>query len=146
MASGDDDLVRVNARAKALQEFLGTEDGVNLLAGYKRAANILAIEEKKDKTKYKSRDLMSRILSQDDEVNLGVKLMAVHSPLDRLRNEEQYNVAMGTLAELRPLIDAFFEKIMVNCEDKELRANRLRLLATITDCMDSIADFSKIEG
>ena len=146
VASGDDDLVRIVARAKALQEFLGSEDGTNLLAGYKRAANILGIEEKKDKTSYDAAELDTNILFQPEEVNLGIKLMATHSPLNVLRHQEQYSSAMATLAELRPLIDAFFEKIMVNCEDQDLRINRLRLLASIRDCMDSIADFSRIEG
>ncbi len=146
IANGDDDLVRIVNRAKALQDFLSSEDGKNLLAGYKRAANILNIEEKKDGVIYKAADLDTKKLSQTEEVDLGIKLMSVHSPLDVLRHSEQYGNAMSTLAELRPLIDAFFEKIMVNCEDKKLRINRLLLLSSIKDCMDSIADFSKIEG
>lgn len=146
VANGDDDLLRIVSRAKALQDFLATEDGKNLLAGYKRAANILSIEEKKDKTSYDADELDTNKLSQYEETTLGLKLMATHSSQDKLLYEEQYAAAMLTLAELRPLIDVFFEKIMVNCEDKELRINRLRLLASIRDIMDSIADFSKIEG
>lgn len=146
VALGEDDLVRIVALARALQSFLATDDGANLLAAYKRAANILSIEEKKDHTTYKAADLDSGKLSQNEEVDLGVKLMEMPSIQDKLRHQEQFTAAMKTLAELRQPVDRFFDKILVNCEDKELRINRLRLLASIRDSMDSIASFALIEG
>lgn len=147
IANGDDDLVRIVAKAKAVQEFLNTDDGKNLLAAYKRAANILAIEEKKDKTIYKAAQLDTKILTQPEEINLGVMLMAMPSEQDKFIRYEQFMEAMRELAGVRMPVDAFFEKIMVNVMDKkELRINRLRLLASIRDSMNMVADFSKIEG
>ena len=149
VAGGDDDLVRIVARAKALQEFLGSDDGNNLLAGYKRATNILAIEEKKDKVKYNGftlDELKSLRLSENAEENVREHLADLPAKLSPAIKQEAYGEAMYFLAKYRTPVDNFFEKIMVNCEDKALRMNRLRLLASIKDSMDSIADFSKIEG
>jgi glycyl-tRNA synthetase beta chain len=146
VADGDDDLVRIVARAKAVQDFIGTEDGFNLLAGYKRATNILAIEEKKDKTTYAAADLKSEVLKETDEKELAALLAKQGPDIENLRGEEQYAQAMQLLASLRAPVDHFFDKTMVNCDDRELRANRLRLLASIKNSMDSIANFSLIEG
>src|SRR5690606_1495905 len=139
-------LVRIVTRAKALQEFLGTESGKSLLAGYKRAANILSIEEKKDKAHYGADELKAKGLSEDAETALATLLAKKTPELEKLCEAERFADAMNVLAALRAPIDPFFEKTLVNCEDKELRANRLRLLASIKGSVDSIANFSLIEG
>ena len=145
VADGDDDLVRIVNRAKAVQEFLGTDDGVNLLAGYKRAANILAIEERKDQTTY-HQEVTSANLKDSDEKTLCDTLDTIDRQAMGLVESENFTKAMKILAELRGPVDRFFEKTMVNCEDKELRANRLRLLSFMRDTINSIANFSLIEG
>jgi len=150
VSNGDDDLVRIVARAKAVQSFIETDDGKNLLAGYKRAANILAIEEKKDKAQYKI-DLtkipaLAESLKEPPEKELATSLDNLFSKINQQLELEQYADAMKLMAQLRSPVDLFFDKIMVNCDDKELRANRLRLLAAIKGSMDSIANFALIEG
>ncbi len=146
IANGDDDLVRIVARAKALQEFLATDDGKNLLAAYKRAVNILNIEEKKDSHKYSSKELEESSLVEDAEKSL-VAALSNASQIEKMLKNEQYKEAMTMLATLRSPVDLFFEKIMVNVKDNELlRSNRLRLLDRIRTLIDGIADFSKIEG
>ncbi len=145
--AGDDDLVRIVNRAKALQEFLASDDGKNLLAAYKRTSNILAIEEKKGKKGYAPGELNQFILIENEEKAL-VNLFNQEN-LGKLRNfidNEKYTELMEWFATLRKPIDSFFEKILVNAEDNELRINRLRLLAMIKNGMNYIADFSKIEG
>ncbi|MDE3015710.1 MAG: glycine--tRNA ligase subunit beta [Pseudomonadota bacterium] len=147
VADGDDDLVRVKARAQALQVFLATDDGANLLIAYRRAANILAIEEKKDGIHYHGSDLEETSLTEPEESALR---FACTPQKDEELNEyvknEQYVELMKWLATLRRPVDRFFDKIMVNCEDRKLRENRLRLLALIRDVMDKIANFGLIEG
>ncbi|MFO0390145.1 MAG: glycine--tRNA ligase subunit beta [Alphaproteobacteria bacterium] len=147
ITNGDDDLVRIVNRAKAVQAFLDTDDGRNLLAGYKRAANILSIEEKKDITRYNREDI-------DESLFIEAAEKALRLPYSPKQNEElweyisteQYTKVMQWLATLRKPMDNFFDHVMVNVEDRKVRANRLRLLASIRDCMNEIADFSKIEG
>jgi glycyl-tRNA synthetase beta chain len=147
VASGDDDLVRIVARAKAVQSFLDTDDGKNLLAGYKRAVNILAIEEKKDKTTYGSSDLDPKQLQEKEEIDLFQLLKKSTDVLGGLRNKDQFSEMMKELSILRPSIDRFFDKVRVNVEGNEkLRIERLRLLARIRDWMNTVADFSFIEG
>ncbi|MFW0778237.1 MAG: glycine--tRNA ligase subunit beta [Rickettsiales bacterium] len=145
VADGDDDLVRIVNRAKALQEFITTENGANLLAGYKRAANIVAIEEKKDKTSH-SGTVDSKLLSEAPESALAKALEANSSKIESLFKGEDFAGMMGLLAELREPVDTFFDKIMVNDDNADIRINRLRLLASIRDTMNRVADFSKIEG
>lgn len=145
-ADGDDDLVRVVERAKALQDFLGTDDGKNLLAAYKRAANILSIEEKKDKTTYKANELQVSVLTQEEETALAGQLKTKAPQIDLLRKEEKFVEAMRLLATLRAPIDHFFDKVMVNSDNASLRVERLRLLASIREAMDGIAQFAAIEG
>jgi glycyl-tRNA synthetase beta chain len=145
-AQGEDDLVRIVARAKALQDFLSTDDGANLLTAYKRAVNIVGIEEKKDKTAYAAGDLKTSALKEKEEIDLAQMLAQQAAHIEKLRGSEQFVDAMKLLAELRQQVDRFFDKIMVNCDDKELRANRLRLLSRIRGSMDSIANFALIEG
>jgi len=146
VADGDDDLVRIVERAKALQDFLATEDGKNLLTAYKRAANILGIEEKKDKTSYKAAELQVSLLKEKEETELAALLETKSGQIDTLRKEEKFVEAMRLLATLRAAVDHFFDKVMVNCDDASLRAERLRLLARIRAGMDSIANFAVIEG
>ncbi len=144
--AGDDDLVRIVTRAKAVQEFITTDDGANLLAAYKRAVNILNIEEKKDSHKYSGQELSESALTEDAEKSLVASLNSV-AQIAELLEKEQYKQAMTMLATLRTPVDLFFEKIMVNVKDNELlRSNRLRLLDRIRVLIDGIADFSKIEG
>jgi glycyl-tRNA synthetase beta chain len=144
---GEDDLVRLLARVEAVQSFLGTEAGKNLLTAYGRAANIVRVEERKDRTltvQIADRPKVA-LLKQDEEIDLYKRLDAL--PLaDRIK-EEDFVGAMKDLASLREPIDAFFEKVTVNVTDShQLRVNRLKLLNQIRATMDSVADFSRIEG
>jgi glycyl-tRNA synthetase beta chain len=146
---GEDDLVRLLARVEALQSFLGTDAGKNLLTAYGRAANIVRAEEKKDKT------LAARIagapdvalLEQVEEKAVASALHDVERALGPALKVEDFAGAMKAFAGLRAPIDSFFEKVTVNVADKpDLRLNRLRLLNQIRTTMDSVADFSRIEG
>ncbi len=146
---GEDDLVRLLARVEAVQGFLGTDAGKNLLTAYGRAANIVRAEEKKDKT------LTARIagapdaarLEQAEEKAVASALHDVERALGPALEAEDFARAMEAFAGLRAPIDSFFEKVTVNVTDKpDLRLNRLKLLNQIRAAMDSVADFSKIEG
>jgi len=142
---GEDDLVRLVARVQALQNFLGTEDGANLLAGYKRAANILRIEEKKDGRSYDARpdpDLFELAEEKDLFVAIATENAIIEAELEHERFEE----AMRVMARLRNHVDKFFEKVTVNSDNKEVRENRLYLLSQIKATLHRIADFSRIEG
>jgi glycyl-tRNA synthetase beta chain len=142
---GEDDLVRVVARVKALQEFLGTDNGRNLLVAYGRAANIVRAEEKKDKAGY-SGMVDAALLQEPQEQAVARSVDAMLPQLDKALQVEDFAAAMAALAELRAPLDAFFDKVTVNADDKALRANRLNLLTRIRSAMDRVADFSKIEG
>lgn len=142
---GEDDLVRLLARVDALAGFVATEDGANLLAAAKRASNILRIEEKKDGKSYSEPVDASR-LDQSEEKALADALIAAGKQATAQVAAEDFTGAMAAFAALRAPLDAFFDKVTVNAEDKELRANRLRLLSQIRDTLALIADFSKIEG
>ena len=142
---GEDDLVRLLARVDALGKFLDTDDGANLLTAYKRAANILKIEEKKDKKQYNDDPAIS-LLGKGDEESLFNSLMEIGPKITKALNEEKFSEAMGLLATVRPQVDSFFDNVTVNCDDLELRENRLNLLSYIRRALDKIADFSKIEG
>jgi glycyl-tRNA synthetase beta chain len=138
---GEDDLVRLLARVKALQAFVATEDGVNLLAGYKRAANILKIEAAKgDDMTPGSADV------HPAEVALASALDAALPAAAAAVAAEDFAGAMAALAGLRGPVDAFFADVMVNDRDPEIRARRLALLARFRDAVHEVADFSKIEG
>ncbi|MDX2113094.1 MAG: glycine--tRNA ligase subunit beta [Alphaproteobacteria bacterium] len=145
IAGGDDDLVRIRDKAKAVQAFLETDDGKNLLAGYKRAANILSIEEKKDKTTYQGA-VVSEALKEPAELALGKELNHLAVAIADMARKEQFTDMMNALSKLRKPLDVFFDSIMVNCEDAKLRASRLSLLKAVKINMDIVADFSKIEG
>jgi len=141
----EDDLVRLLARVAALAAFLETEDGANLLTAYKRAANIVAIEEKKDKTAYDG-EITHDLLEQQEEGALFEALGLARGRIQALLAAENFTVAMEELAKLRPPVDAFFDSVTVNCDNKKLRANRLRLLGHIRAALNTVADFSRIEG
>jgi glycyl-tRNA synthetase beta chain len=141
----EDDLVRLVARVEALQAFLKTDDGANLLVAYRRAANILRDEEKRDKTSYDG-DPDPELLSAPEEKALFVEL-ATASELIRAEVErERFVEAMGVMARLRQPVDAFFDKVTVNDKNPELRRNRLLLLSRLRTTLHLVADFSKIEG
>ena len=142
---GEDDLVRLLARVDALQDFLNSEDGENLLTAYKRAENIVRIEEKRDKSSYRA-GLRSDILVDPVEKTLAEHLDEATSGAKAALGSEEYSLAMEAMAKLRRPVDEFFDSVMVNTEDADLRANRLRLLSAIGDTLGQVADFSRIEG
>ena len=142
---GEDDLVRLVARVEALQAFLKTEDGTNLLAGYKRAANILKAEEKKDGKGFKGQVDQAK-LTEAPEKALFEALEQAKTRIAPALKEEDFAAAMRHLAALRVPVDAFFESVKVNAEDAKTRENRLHLLAALRAAIHQIGDFSKIEG
>jgi len=139
------DLVRLVARVEALQIFLKTEDGSNLLAGYKRAANILKMEEKKDAKTYIS-EVREALLAAPPEKNLYTALAQAKSGIAPALKNEEYALAMRQMASLRGPVDAFFDGVKVNDDNPKLRENRLNLLASLRAALHQVADFSKIEG
>jgi glycyl-tRNA synthetase beta chain len=142
---GQDDLVLVVRRIEALAKFLDTDDGKNLLAGTKRAANILRIEEKKDNKAYTDAP-DTGLLAQPEEKELARAIGVAKTEADAAVAKEDFASAMTAMSKLRPHVDAFFDKVTVNAEDGKLRANRLRLLNEIREATRTVADFSKIEG
>ena len=141
----EDDLVRLLKRVEALSGFLASEDGANLLVAYRRAANIVAIEQRKDGRSY-DRDPESELLRQSEERILDARLAEVGKAAGTFLRREEFETAMSELARLRHPVDDFFDKVTVNCDDAGLRENRLRLLSRIRDTMNQVADFSQIEG
>jgi glycyl-tRNA synthetase beta chain len=140
-----DDLALIVKRVTALGEFLKTDDGANLLAGVKRAANILGLEEKKDKSSYEGAyDL--KLLKEPEELALAAAIESVKQDTTAAINVENFAGAMRALAELRKPVDAFFEKVTVNDKDADIRRNRLKLLSEIRSATLQVADFSKIAG
>ncbi len=144
-SGGDDDLVRILNRVAALSNFLDTDDGVNLLAGYKRSANILKAEEKKagvavtggvDAAKFELKE----------EKALGEALVTAKAGASSALEAEDFEKAMSALSSLREPIDAFFDKVIVNADDADVRANRLALLSEIRAAVNTVADFGLIEG
>ncbi|CCB67347.1 glycine--tRNA ligase subunit beta [Hyphomicrobium sp. MC1] len=142
---GQDDLALIVKRVEALDAFLKTDDGTNLLAGVKRAANILSIEEKKDKKSYAGPYDLA-LLKEKEEIALAAAIEAVKQDTTSAIQVENFAGAMRALSELRAPVDAFFEKILVNADDKQVRENRLRLLSEIRAATLTVADFSKISG
>ena len=136
---GEDDLVRLLARVTELQAFVETGEGTNLLAGYKRAANILKKEQWQA-------SLASDNQVADEEQRLEETLSGVAPIASASIAAEDFTAAMTSLAALRAPIDAFFEKVIVNDPDPGVRARRLNLLARFRDAVNSVADFSRIEG
>ncbi len=142
---GQDDLLLVVKRVEALSRFLSSEDGKTLLAGSKRAANILRIEEKKDGHTYEG-GIDAGLLAEAEERALSEALTSLRPQIEAALAAEDFEGAMGLMARLRAPVDAFFEKVTVNAEDGALRQNRLRLLADIRALTRTIADFDRIEG
>jgi glycyl-tRNA synthetase beta chain len=146
---GEAGIVSIVRRVEALRKFLDTEDGKNLLAGYKRATNIIRIEEKKDGRKYIDRPSQARY-RQEEEKALALAIDTVRAEASAAVQREDYEAAMRAMAKFRPYVDAFFDKVTVNVaegtEKKELRENRLKLLNQIRAATEAVADFSCIEG
>ena len=141
---GQDDLLMVVRRVEALGKFLDTDDGKNLLAGTKRAANILRIEEKKDGRAFNGTP-DSSLLNQPEEKALAAAIAAAKAEAGAAVAKEDFAAAMTAMAKLRPAVDAFFDKVTVNADDKALRENRLKLLNEIREATRAVADFSKIQ-
>lgn len=144
-AKADDDLVRLLARVTALKSFLESDDGANLLAAYRRAANIVRIEEKRDGAAYDGAPDPA-LLRLPEEIALYQALGQISERAGDALNHEEFQIAALALAGLRRPVDAFFDKVTVNADDAPLRANRLKILARVRGELDRLADFSKIEG
>ena len=142
---GDSDVVRILARVDALKDFLAGADGANLLTGYRRASNIVGIEEKKDKARHDG-PVQPGLLKSAEETTLHRRLAEARASMSSLLALENFHGAMMALARLREPIDAFFDKVTVNAPEAELRTNRLRLLSEIRRTLGQVADFSCIEG
>ena len=141
-ALGDDDLARIVARVEALDGFLKTDDGKNLLAGYKRASNILKAEEKKGALP--TGEPRAPAADSDAEVQLFDALRVLKAPLADALAKEDFTGAMAQLAGLRGPVDAYLDGVFVN--DPEFRDNRLKTLAAVRDAMGQVADFGLIAG
>ena len=142
---GQDDLLMIVRRVEALGTFLDSDDGKNLLAGYKRATNIIRIEEKKDKREYTGTPDPKRYQIPEEKV-LAAAIDTAKREASAAVRKEDFAAAMRAMAKLRPHVDTFFDKVTVNVDDKALRENRLKLLNEIREATRSVADFSKIEG
>jgi glycyl-tRNA synthetase beta chain len=139
------DLVVSAKRLSALQSFLVTDDGANLLTAYRRAANILKAEEKKDKTTFDG-EPDPGALTAPEEKALYVELATASEMIRAEVERERFVEAMGVMARLRRPVDAFFDKVTVNDKDAKLRENRLKLLSRLRATLHQVADFSRIEG
>jgi len=145
--SQSDDLVRVVKRVEALDTFLKTEDGANLLAGYKRAINIVTIEEKKDGPGIEySGEVDESFFEHAQEKTLHAELKTAKAKAAVALKSEDFSAAMAAMAPLRGPVDAFFDAVTVNADDPTIRRNRLCLLNQIRKTISQVADFSKIEG
>jgi len=146
LSLGDqDDLLLIVRRVAALGAFLDTDDGKNLLAGYKRATNIIRIEEKKDKRDFTGAP-DAKLLSQDEEKALAAAIERAKQEASAAVATEDFAAAMSAMARLRQTVDAFFDKVTVNVDDGKLRENRLKLLNEIRAATRAVADFARIEG
>lgn len=140
---GEDDLVRLLARVKALQAYISTAEGANLLAAYKRAANILKGSDPVSLVLDTARDAL---MADPADIALLGALDIAEPQAKKALEAEQFEDVMAALATLRAPIDRFFEEVMVNDENAAKRAFRLGLLARFRDAVTQVADFSKIEG
>jgi glycyl-tRNA synthetase beta chain len=143
--SGEDDLVRLLAKVEALRAFLESEDGANLLTAYRRAGNILRIEEKKDGIAYDGEVAFELLVEQEEKLVVEVSARAEEQASAALE-DERYSDAMLALSVLREPVDALFDVVTVNSDDAELRPNRLKIMSGIRRALDRVADFSRIEG
>jgi glycyl-tRNA synthetase beta chain len=150
----EDDLIRLIAKVDALKTFLDTEDGANLLVAYRRASNIVRIEEQRDKSHY-GQEFEEELLTEPEERVLVGSLEKTSKEVSRFLEHEEFDNGMASLAVLRHPVDEFFDKVTVNTnevinssngEKRSVRTNRLRLLTRIRNVMNQVADFSQIEG
>jgi glycyl-tRNA synthetase beta chain len=141
----EDDLLMLVRRVEALARFLTTDDGLNLLAGVRRATSIIRIEEAKDKRSYSGLP-NAKLLVLAEEKALATAIASAEAQARKAIEGEDFEAAMRAIAKLRAPIDAFFDKVTVNADDPSFRENRLKLLSRIRDATLAVADFSKIEG
>ncbi|WP_153770938.1 glycine--tRNA ligase subunit beta [Labrenzia sp. CE80] len=142
---GQDDLLMVVKRVEALGKFVASDDGANLAAGYKRAVNILRAEEKKGGAPVTGRPHADHFKEQA-EIDLAAAIDTARAEAEAAVKDENFEGAMEALSKLRAPVDTFFEDILVNDEDPDIRMNRLRLLSEIRDATHVVADFSKVAG
>jgi glycyl-tRNA synthetase beta chain len=142
---GQDDLLMIVRRVEALGKFLDSDDGKNLLVGYRRAANILRDEEKKDKKSHAG-EPDAKLLKEPQEKVLADAIGQTEKEVAAALKKEDFEAAMGAISRLRAPVDAFFEKVTVNADDPKLRENRLKLLDRIRAATRTVANFSKIGG
>ncbi|KQN77573.1 glycine--tRNA ligase subunit beta [Devosia sp. Leaf64] len=145
ISADSSDILQITQRAEALSTLLSSDDGKNLLAGYRRAANILAAEEKKDGKAFAGA-VDQAALKLPEEEALAFAVDAVHASVTNHVAKDDYKGAMAELATLRAPVDAFFTAVLVNDADPAVRANRLNLLARLRDTMHLVADFGKVAG
>jgi glycyl-tRNA synthetase beta chain len=143
-SSVQDDLLIINQKVDALDKFLTTDDGQNLLAGYRRASNILKIEEKKDGTNAYGAHHAPNLRIEPQEHKLAAAIARAREETSERIAQEDFAGAMRALAKLREPVDAFFDHVTVNATDAQLRINRLRLLSELRHVMSGVADFSKV--
>jgi glycyl-tRNA synthetase beta chain len=143
--TGEDDLLRLLGRVDPLKKFLDTDDGASLLIAYRRAANIVSIEERRDQRSYHDADY-DPLLGNEEERPLWHALNETAQEAKQFVDRADFEGAMAALATLRRPVDEFFDKVTVNAPEPELRENRLRLLSRIRAVMNQVADFSQIEG
>ncbi len=145
-ALGDqDDVVMIVRRIEALAAFLDTDDGANLLSGFRRAANILRDEERKSGERY-SGSVDAQLVVEPEERALFEAIASAGGEAKAAVEIEDFQQAMSALARLRPPVDAFFDKVMVNVDDPKVRANRLKLLDRLRQATRAVADFSRVGG
>ncbi|UYN99595.1 MAG: glycine--tRNA ligase subunit beta [Devosia sp.] len=145
ISADSNDMLQITQRAEALSTLLATDDGANLLAGYRRAANILAAEEKKDGKTYAGA-VDQAALKLPEEIALAAAVDIVNAAVAGCVGQNDYKGAMAELARLRAPVDAFFTAVLVNDSDPAVRTNRLNLLARLRDTMHLVADFGKVAG
>ena len=142
--SGDDDLTSLIARTEAVSGFLANPDGADLLVGYRRAANILRIEERRDGPFEGPPD--PGLFTQNEESTLATALADAGETISTQLAAEDFVSAMAAMAQMRRPLDDFFDRVTVNADEPQIRRNRLHLLRTVRDTMNLVADFSRIEG
>jgi glycyl-tRNA synthetase beta chain len=141
-----DDLLMIKNKVEALEAFLGADDGKNLLAGYKRACNILKAEEKKDGAGAYDKAHAANLRIEPEEHKLAAAIARAKEETGEKLKKEDFTGAMHSLSKLREPVDHFFDKVTVNAENADLRLNRLRLLSELRRTMNGVADFDKVSG
>ena len=141
-----DDLLMITRKVEALDKFLSTDDGKNLLAGFRRAVNILKIEEKKDGANAYAHRHAPNLRIEPQEHKLAAAIARAREETAEHLEKEDFAGAMRALSKLRAPVDAFFDDVTVNADNADLRLNRLRLLAELRRVMMGVADFGKIAG